>query len=134
MHDTIEKIGDGAFAYTDITSIEIPLSVKYIGSSAFSNCTKLKSVDIPASVEQTGNSLFSLCKSLEYADFSKSKITNIRESTFGMCLSLKSVKISPSVVSMAEGLFEDCKNVTIFCKKNSYAEEYAKENNMHYQW
>jgi len=44
LSSSLETIGDYAFARTGLTTIEIPASVKRLGSCAFGNCDSLKSV------------------------------------------------------------------------------------------
>lgn len=43
---SLEKIGDGAFAHTDIETFSIPKSVTSIGEFAFTNCTNLTEIII----------------------------------------------------------------------------------------
>lgn len=45
--DALESIGEYAFAYTSVTSIVIPESIKTISSAAFLRCEKLESITLP---------------------------------------------------------------------------------------
>ena len=91
----------------DITKvIIIPNSVTNIDSRAFYNCTSLTSINIPNSV------------------------TSIGSGTFDCCTSLKSINIPNSVTSISDYAFNNCTNLTIYCEQGSYAETYAKENNI----
>lgn len=54
----IERIGDFAFAYTGLSSIQIPYGVKSIGYGAFYKCNNLSSVTIPQTVSTIEPSAF----------------------------------------------------------------------------
>lgn len=54
----IERIGDFAFAYTGLTSMEIPYGVKSIGYGAFYKCKSLSSITIPQTVSTIEPSAF----------------------------------------------------------------------------
>ena len=49
---------------------------------------------------------------------------------FEGCSNLKTVTIPNSVTSIEDDTFRYCENIMIHCYKNSYAEEYAKKNNI----
>ena len=51
---------------------------------------------------------------------------------FGECTSLEKLYIPEGVFGIAEDAFMECPNVTLYVTKGSYAEEYAKENNLPY--
>ena len=46
MNEGVKEIGDFAFGYGTLKSINIPSTVKSIGRNAFIECTKLTSVTI----------------------------------------------------------------------------------------
>lgn len=62
LPNTLERIAEGAFAGSGITSIDIPESVTMINSGAFNN-TKLTSIYIPKNTN-LGGSVVAYCKSL----------------------------------------------------------------------
>jgi hypothetical protein len=47
--------------------------------------------------------------------------------------SLEEITIPNSVTSMGDYVFYYCENIMIQCNRNSYAEEYAKKNNIPYK-
>ena len=52
---------------------------------------------------------------------------------FENCTNLKEVYIPSTVTYIGSNIFKGCnEEVTIYCEKGSYAEEYAKENNIKY--
>ena len=130
-------IGEDAFNYANLKSIDIPNRVTSIGESAFSNCSKLESVSIPASVTSIGNYAFQYCGSdaaaltvsfaegltpltigesafadsyLTYIDI-PNRLTSIGNSAFLNCAHLESVSIPASVTSIDEGAFYYCSNL-----------------------
>ena len=60
-------------------------------------------------------------------------VTQIGAYAFGGCTSLKKVVIPNSVTSIGEKAFFLCGNLTIECHSGSYAEQYAKENQLKYK-
>ena len=54
----VTRIGNMAFFWSGITSVELPNSLEQIGNGVFALCMELKSVYIPASVEQIGIGAF----------------------------------------------------------------------------
>ncbi len=93
-----------------IRSVAIPESVSIIGKEAFHGCTSLTSVTIPEGVASIGWWAFFDCKSL------------------------KDVKIPSSVTEIDKEAFiwglKPRYNLTIHAPAGSYAEQYAKENNI----
>ena len=86
----------------------IPMGIVLIGDDALAFCNNLRSVVIPDSV------------------------TSIGEKAFVACSSLKSINVPNSVTYIGEYAFDDCENVTITVSRNSYAEEYCRNNNLNY--
>ena len=102
-----------AYVFLDcenLVDVNIPSTVKEIDSSAFSMCNSLESIDIPDGVEKMGNYIFSQCEKLQY------------------------IKIPDSVKEIGYKLISEDSTAKIVCNKNSYAEEYAKENNIEVQY
>ena len=89
-----------------LANITIPNSVTSIYLETFCSCSSLTSIIIPDSVTSIGNKAF-----------------------YG-CTNLTSITIPKSVTSIGDYTFTDCNNLTIYGYKNSYAEEYAKTNNI----
>lgn len=62
---SLKKIGSEVFSgCSALVSIDIPNSVIEIGDRAFTNCTSLKQINLPSSVQKLGAGLFAGCKSL----------------------------------------------------------------------
>lgn len=101
-------IGDNAFCDADITSLCFANTqhLAFIGSSAFSGCSALTEVALPETVTQIGSGAFGGCDNLQYAYLSD-RITSIGQNAFG-----------------------GDSNLVIRTVKDSYAAQYAQENNI----
>lgn len=113
----------------NLTNITIPDSVTWIGQEAFEDCTNLTSVTIPSSVTWIGQEAFEYCTSLTSITIPDS-VTSIGYGAFEDCTSLTSITIPDSVTSIGKYAFWNCDNLTIYGYENSYAQEYALNNDI----
>ncbi len=102
--DTVLTIGELAFSYTPIKSINIPDSVKTIGVFAFKGCENLTGIVIPDSVTALGTGAFEDCKSLSSAKLSDN-MGVITEVLFHNCSSLGEIDIPDSVSLICSSSF-----------------------------
>ena len=199
---TVTKIDDLVFyKHDEIQSVSLPNTIKSIGFSAFSSCTKLKKIILPVTVTSMGEYTFNNCTSLTEAYVNSAIVTlpnymfknctsltkvnvnfyteKIGTRAFGGCTSLKSlpngvaiteigdeaffnsglesIKINDTVTTIANGAFSNCskltkvnvpssvtsisdnafsncgENLTIIGDYGSYAEKYAKDNNITFE-
>lgn len=110
----------------NLISIKIPDSVTKIGSNAFSDCRNLRSITIPNSVTSIEDDTFKWCTALEAVTIPDSIIA-IGKRAFAHCKNLTSVTIPNSVKEIGDNAFYNSP-VTIICDPGSYAEQYAREN------
>lgn len=102
---TIKRIGEYAFSNTKgLNKIAIPEKVEIIDKCAFSDCKELKEITIPASVKQ------------------------INCGAFAGCTNMEKVVILNTATKIHTYAFNRCKKLTIYCRPNSEAELYVKEN------
>ncbi len=128
----VTSIGRDAFGYCrSLSKIEIPSSVTSIGSDAFGRCSSLSEINIPEGVTSIGRGAFSYCRSLSKIEI-PSSVTSIGSRAFEYCSSLKEINIPEGVTSVGEYAFNECNNLIIHCRSNSYAKEYAVNNNINY--
>lgn len=62
--DSLVQIGASAFAGSGLIRLEVPESVRSIGSRAFSRCDDLRDVELSRGLESIGDEAFAHCRSL----------------------------------------------------------------------
>ena len=129
LPETIQEIGKNAFynCYR-LGSIVIPDCVEKIGDRAFASCENLSSIVIPKGIK-TVERIFTDCVNLKRVVISEG-VKGIGSVAFSGCTALEEISIPNSVTSIDCSAFYRCPNVTIHAPAGSYAETYAKENNI----
>ncbi len=135
----IQRVGNNAFFYDDLSSVKLPKTLKFIGNSAFSK-NKLVEIVLPDNIEHIGWAAFSdnqltkvvLPSKLEMIDghvFSSNKlkeisipssVTKIRRHAFFENL-LTSINIPDTVTTLEEGVFKK-NRITVFRLPHSIKE------------
>lgn len=127
---SVTTIGASAFEYCmNIEEIIIPDNVTVIGKNAFCNCRKLKKITLSQNIKTIEKSAFSCCEELVELSLPESVI-GIQANAFSWCSKLKKIKIGENVTLIGENAFWNCSGITIHTPAGSYAETYAKENNI----
>ncbi len=112
IKDGTKWIGNSAFYdCSSLSSITIPNSVASIGGSAFYRCSSLTSVTIPNSVTSIGGNAFYYCSGLTSVTIGNS-VTSIGDEAFSGCTSLSSLTIPNSVTSIGENAFSWCTSLS----------------------
>lgn len=144
------------FAYWyDVKSVKIPYGVSSIGFWAFHGCMNLERIEIPNSVKTIGSGAFSYSKIktidlpnqlevLECLDFCQQLTTvkipestiRIGNSAFRECKLLKEIKIPQNVTSIDHYAFQYCTNLTDFylCPENPPTIYKETFDDSHYTW
>ncbi|MDE5947035.1 MAG: leucine-rich repeat protein [Oscillospiraceae bacterium] len=127
----LEAINDTAFFGTlNITDIEIPDTVAYIGDYAFAGCINLESIDIPKGTYYLGNSCFFSCTNLKKVQLPET-LSGINPDTFCVCPELRNIIIPESISEIEkDAFFAHGKNLNIYGFQKSKAQDYAYENNI----
>lgn len=126
--ESVNNIGESAFARTNLRSIEIPGSVETLKQFTFNNChnlqelklneglkyfennvvfsSSLKSLTLPASTIELGAGAFSSCSALETLTIKG--IQKVGEGAFQNNTSLKELIFPEGLVRIYEGAFTNC--------------------------
>lgn len=103
--------------------------VKNIANYAFSECAALTSVVICDSVTSVGAGAFYNCTALTSVTMG-SGVESIGAGAFYNCTALNCVTIPDSVTQISNTAFKNCSNITIYGIEGSYAQTYAKTNDI----
>ena len=135
LPEGVKAIGESVFAgCSKLVDVNIPSSVERIDMDVFSGCSKLKSISIPDGITEISERMFENCSSLNKVDI-PSSVTTIETAAFSGCTGLTGIDIPSSVKKMGYGVFRQCnRQLVITCKSGSYAEQYAKDNGIKYNY
>lgn len=129
LSEGIAEIQFSAFSHTGLETVALPNSVKRMDDGAFSSCESLKRITIGMGITIIPDRFLDYCIALESVEF-KGAITEIRSSAFANCINLRQIKIPESVTAMGDSVFYGNKSICILGKTGSYAEQYAKKNEL----
>ena len=112
LPDTLRSIGSSAFgnAY-HLKSIRFPEGFLTIEDNAFWSCFALESVDLPSTLRSIGECAFDMCWSLASISIPDG-VTEIKAYTFLDCGRMESVTLPATLISIGEYAFADCRNIT----------------------
>lgn len=126
----VKGIEWGAFSDTDVTQVKLPSTIEKIGAMAFENCTNLTSIEIPEGVTEIAPYAFSGCTNLKTVTLSSS-VTSVMLEAFSGCTALNEIVMLDKVSTIEDEVFENHNSsLTIVGMKNSYAETYARNENI----
>ena len=129
-------MGEDAFGMSNITSVQLPSTLKAIPYLGFYWCKNLDNVVIPGNVKEIGNNAFAWCESLSNLTISEG-VEHIGEAAFFRCNNLNEVTIPRSVTKIDMHAFgwdyvDDYdvrnENLVIKCYSGTAAEQYARDN------
>ena len=104
----VTAVSDSAFYFnTELTSITIPNSVKYVGIKAFMLCENLTSATLSNSMTRIENSLFYCCGSLTSINIPEG-VTVISEMAFNGCEKLSAVILPSTLKLISPTSFLEC--------------------------
>ena len=100
LNDKLESIGDYAFSYSGVKSVDIKDSITSLGAGAFDSCKQLQSVKIGKGIKNIKYYTFAWCEKLDKVII-PDNITNIGAEAFYKC-GLTSIIIPDSVTSILD--------------------------------
>ena len=112
LPETIEYIGEGAFAYCEelggVLGLEECTNLKEIQAQTFSNCYLLEDVTLPEGLEKIGENAFYKCYKYLTEINIPSTVTTIEFGAFASCQELTKITIPASVELIGIASFEGC--------------------------
>ena len=96
---------------TEITTIELPEEITFIGSYAFSDLSNLRKFKIPPKVTIISIYIFSKCSSLSSIEI-HDDVESIMNCAFENCISLQHFRIPPKVTIISNDLFSNCSSLS----------------------
>ena len=114
---TVDRIDDNVFfGMKNLTSVEIPSTVKTIGEAAFSGCIGLETITLPSNIATIEKEGFFGCKSLKSIVLPEN-LTTIKGWAFQTCLSLTEIDIPASVTYIGKYAFSHCQSLKdVYCR------------------
>lgn len=133
--DTVKEIQDYAFASNrNLKSVKLPKNLEIIGTNAFFNCASLESIELPATLKEIGVYAFSAAGFKSVTIPESKTLAKLDQFVFYQCQELTDVYLPATITSIADNTFADCPNkVTLHGPKNSYAANYAKTNKFEFK-
>ena len=123
----LRSIGEMAFANTNIKDVTIPYWVGNVTFADFQDCSLLESIIVNANIQTIPAQFCNRCNSLSSVKIPDS-VTLIEKYAFANCPSLTYMELSSNVRSIASSAFNNCPNLILGVYKDSYALQYAEEN------
>lgn len=117
---------------TALKDVVLPETMTKLVWGAFQNCTALTDVTVLESqVTAIPELCFDGCTALKNVTLNNN-ITTIGKKAFSNCTSLEKLVIPASVTSIDSTAFLGSTNITLYCYADSYALQYAIDNNIDY--
>ena len=113
----------------DLTDVIIPEGVTMLGCEAFRDCCNLTNIMLPEGLVSISGNAFERCSSLQNIRIPAS-VKTIGGGAFVDCRNLTDITILNRTTRIGCSAFWDCNRLTIHAPAGSYAETYAKENNI----
>lgn len=115
----------------EIKEIILPKNISIIKPMTFKN-SSLEKITLNEKLKGICNNAFCDCKNLKEIKLPESLIY-IEYLAFANCKNLEKVYIPSSIQRINKNAFKNSNNVTIYAKKGSVGEKFAKENNINFK-
>ncbi len=127
--DDVVEIGRDAFNNTLISSVQFPVGLKHIGSSAFNFCGALAgNLVLPEGLESLGDYAFRACKALSGTLTLPEGLKSIPNSCFDSCTGLSGDLVIPEgVESIGDSAFNSCSGLNGTLSLPSTLKEIGRE-------
>lgn len=121
-----------SYAFSGCASLEklhLPDSTKQVQRNAFENCEALTDIILGAGIKNIPSQAFQGCSSLE-SFILPYQVETIGDDAFKNCTKLRKITIPKATTSISDSAFSYPDKMTIYGVAGSYAEQYAKENDI----
>ena len=136
--NSVKSIASEAFfGCMGLKTVTLGESLSFLGQRAFDGCEKLESIILPEKINALSSGLFQNCTALKNVKL-PAGLKEIGSNVFKKCGALEQIEIPESVTSIGFNAFYDCgtdsaeSGIVLAVYLDSYAEEYAKAENMNY--
>lgn len=130
LPQSLKTIGGSAFrGCTSLEKIQLPDTTRQVQWNAFENCESLKNIKLGSGVKNISSQTFQGCSSLE-SIILPYQMETIEDNAFKNCTKLKKITIPKATTSISDSAFSYPDKMTIYGVAGSYAEQYAKENDI----
>lgn len=135
MPDTIKEVQDYAFSSNrELKSVKLSKNLQIIGTNAFFNCSALESIELPATLKEIGVYAFSAAGLKSVTIPQSNTLSKLDRFVFYQCQQLTEVTLPATITNIADDTFADCPNkITINAPSGSYAQNYAKTHNFEFK-
>ena len=107
LPEGVEEIAPFSCMYSNISSVNLPSSLRRIGKSAFQACPNLTSISIPHQVSVIEPYTFADCASLGHVSLGDN-VRSIGQDAFRGCKTLHDLIIPQNVVQLGKEVFKEC--------------------------
>ena len=114
---TVSSIDSAFQNCSNLTSVELPNSLKVISPYSFYGCEGLTSIRLPDSLKIIGYSAFAGCTGLKSIEFPEN-LEHVRDKAFSNCSNLSTVFIRSPFMGAATSSFDGCiqlRDVVCYC-------------------
>lgn len=133
--EDVKQIGTGAFSYNRfLKEIEMTEGVEYLGDRAFYSCTNLDNIELSkTALKELAKNVMAKCKKLRTCSLPVG-LESIEDGAFLGCNLLGRLKIPETVIRIVSDSFDGCDSLVIECDENSFAYQYAIENQLDFYY
>ncbi len=115
LPESITYLGDSCFVHCNkLTTINLPESIMSIGKACFWYCSELTKISIPDNVTVLDEKCFYSCDKLSTVTLPKN-LTSIGEWCFAFCSDLYELSLPKSITSIGQNSFRDCNFINVTC-------------------
>lgn len=125
----VTKIGNCAFEYSNVTTVDITSTTWAVRDRAFHGCTQLRTINFPWNIQTINTSAFENCANLESVNIPVNSSTlEIKERAFANCPKIQKISLPAYMNKIDNEAFSGCSSlssVTLCASKMTYNNGYG---------